>query len=368
LGILLSLLLVGALSAGEINLGQKLERLAREFGGIDGAVSPKLPVCRPGQGQEEVQAKKNIDDSLKNYSGFKRRTPLDISMAPYDTDNNDPNVAVMEDVLGWMADAASFNKLLFMDLKFGSCLGCMNAGYGMAINDIRENKDVLSGLVDLQDQSEMQHDDGLATEREPYEKIEKTEAYKFMQALTSGKRQLYNENTLVESFPLVPPDQRDGSLHAVREDQQKRKFTRPHFPNLMFIDGKKINKEKLNRLCGMVKKKQKIEFEEGEDGIFKAKSDDIGGLISDILGEGAMLMQLLNFNLYRTGSETAEDLLFDDLNASVDCIQKAYNKKEGSKKCYLYNRFTSENPPRTLEKGNSLRSLGPLGLEEFSGN
>ena len=61
-GIILSLLLVGSLSAGEVNLGQKLERLTRELGEIDGVVGPKLLECLSGQEQKQVQAAAAVAD------------------------------------------------------------------------------------------------------------------------------------------------------------------------------------------------------------------------------------------------------------------------------------------------------------------
>lgn len=225
----------------------------------------------------------------------------------------------IEDVLMMMAKAASTNKVLMMDARYGDCLGCMNHHYNSYIGRLIATNQLMYSVVDFTDISGRNL--GQTARRPPYSRIHIEPAYKFFQALTFNRIQVFNGALPIESYPLVAPAFRDHEPAGIQEDQANRVFTRGHFPNLVFIDGGKINKAVLNRMCFFHENgRQPMSFAESSEGISFVRQEGYRAMVENLLQEDAVLMQLIGPNLYYSGSETAEDFAAPETQESIECI------------------------------------------------
>ena len=284
-------------------------------------------------------------DSLKYCSFLPRRDRTAIKERIWDiTPPFEPTADIL-DILTWLAEAARKGNMLVIDERYGSCLGCMNYKFPKFIEKMEARQEIIYGVIDFEDITGLDY--GSADQRRPYNLINIERGYKFAQYLTFGKYQSKNFFKKIESYPLVPPHQRDGEgePYEIEENQKRRIFTRAHFPNLMMIDGKKINKNALNALCAQASRIN-IRFIERPDGIHQPEDTAFQKMIQDVLPAGAMMSQMVGPNLYYTGSETAGDFLFQQTIDTIECV--LHNQKYGiNQSCSMFVRdgypyFTSE--------------------------
>ncbi|OUR94205.1 hypothetical protein A9Q84_18045 [Halobacteriovorax marinus] len=342
----------------KMSLGEELKREVKKIvkNLEDFGKSKTNAHCPIERTVDEVKA--IILTELPHCADFKSRSASDLGMAMYDDDiPNKLKVASIEDVLGWFTQSAASGKLLFVDQKYGSCLGCENMNYGMLMNDVYGDKDIVSGLVDFQNLAHRKKEmaPGEAIKRDPYEKIKKTPAFQLMQVLLSGKKQAYNDSSKIEDYPLVAKNKRDGMKDQIKEDQKNRLYTRAHFPNLTFINGSKINKKSLNALCKYYKDKKSIPFKETDDGRFTVGDKLLKEKMAQVIGDNGVLVQMLNFNLYKTGNETSEDLHTKALKETFVAVKKSYKTGVVSKKVPMFNRWTSK---EVFDQGESDNGFG----------
>ena len=242
------------------------------------------------------------------------------------------DITHISELLAVFGDAAVQEKLLYIDQKYTGCLGCMNITFGQFMHKhFRKQKDVISATL-LYQQGNTISAQQTFTSRIPYQFIKPTPAYMLLNLILTGKQQRFNHGAAIERYPLVTEGQRDcpetsepsfnaycqqSFMQTFKEQQAQRQFTRHHFPNLLFIDGQKIDQSALLNLCVAASNNafELIEDKINPQYLLKVQngiqqqtaiSDAITALLS---ADDAILLQLLNFNLYETGSETAEDLL-----------------------------------------------------------
>ncbi|MFK7826586.1 MAG: hypothetical protein AB8G05_20770 [Oligoflexales bacterium] len=280
----------------------------------------------------EATTKKN-QDPLNWCSGLELRDMDLIKNRIFDLEPPYEPTAGVSDVLSWLAEASRRGKMLMIDERYGSCLGCMNTAFGNFIGYLQDSETIIYGVVDFEDITGGKID--VATSRKPYNRIDKEEGYKFTQFMTLGKYQDYNDNKIVESYPLVPYKFRDGEPTAMNEDQPRRIFSRPHFPNLMLIDGRKIDQGALNSLCFQHKWGPNLRFEEREDGINVPVLKAYKEMLQAVLPHKSVLLQMVGPNLYLTGSEDAADFVADKAITTVECAVKN-QKASVSEKCDMF--------------------------------
>lgn len=255
----------------------------------------------------------DIDDKLLNQCGISNE----------DINDGVTDIQSVSELLSVMAQGAIENSIIFIDQKYTSCLGCMNIKFGKFMyQNFRRKDNVVAATVSyLKTNGETQTS---YTKRTPFQFIETSQAYMLANLMVHNKRQRLQDNQLIETYPLVREENRDcpksqnqnmndyceKTNSGFKEVQSERLFTRHHFPNLLFMDGEKINKPALLQLCEAHNQQPIILSENKTTASYFVNGNET--LISSVLSnDKAMLLQLLNYNLYKTGSETAEDLEVD---------------------------------------------------------
>ena len=284
----------------------------------------------------EFLDKSKSRDPLRWCSSIPFRNPVEVEERIFQIDAPIAPTASVLDIIGWLAESARTGKTLILDERYGSCLGCMNRRYNQFMADLKSKDKVLYAVVDFEDISGLEINQ--TDIRRPYNSIVKEPGYQFTQFLTLGKNQIFNKNKIIESYPLVERDLRDNEPNAIPEDQRNRIYTRAHFPNLMMVDGRQINKGALNNLCFQAQFGPEIRMEENYQGIFEPISPAYRRVISGILPYGSMLLQLIGPNLYFVGTEDSADF---NAVAAMDAIECTLNNLEMgiSSDCELFNRY-----------------------------
>lgn len=271
-------------------------------------------------------------DPLRWCTFLPHRDRLAIKDRIFELDPPFTSTAGILDILTWLEEAARKESLLIIDERYGSCLGCMNSSFGAFIETLEENDEIVYGVADFENITGLELD--RADNRRPYNSILIEEGYKFVQALTYNKYQALNHFKRVESYPLVSYQFRDKEPLARKEDQPKRIYTRPHFPNLLIIDGKRIHKAALNNLCLQAARKP-IRFTERPDGIHEPTLNSYKEMVATVLPYGALLAQMIGPNLYFTGSEDAADFNDTETIETIQCLIER-QKTGGTSPCYMF--------------------------------
>ncbi|RJG42100.1 hypothetical protein D1Z90_15050 [Motilimonas pumila] len=274
------------------------------------------------------------------------------------------DIVSSEQVLSLFYQAATEQKLLYIDQKYLGCLGCTNINFGSFMyNNFATNERVISAVV-LYQMTEDQPTLGKALLREPFNLIQPTDAYTLLNTMVKDKRQKFNNDYLSETYPInVPSEYRDclikgkpdqvaycNEQQALRENQNfkerqaERLFTRHHFPNLLFIDGKKINVEALEQVCAAALNDEIMYHYALDDSHYRVtfkndRFDKVDKALKSVLDEQeSLLLQMLNYNLYLTGTETAEDLNMQGTQLTLKQLLTSYNQGNTEASIELYHR------------------------------
>ncbi|WP_434340259.1 hypothetical protein [Motilimonas cestriensis] len=266
------------------------------------------------------------------------------------------NVKTSADLLSLLYTSIKSEKILYIDQKYFSCLGCTNIAFGSFMyENFEQNPNVQSATL-LYTEGAMSPELGKASLRKPYNRIVPTDAYMLLNLLVQGKQQKLNKGYLVETYPIqVTLEYRDcleqGSNEqqaycagqkklrtdiGFEENQAERVFTRHHFPNLLFIDSSKISLPHLEQLCRLVDDGGLELSNDLEAGLYRASShflpkDELSSIFTSVFdNSSSILIQLLNYNLYRSGSETAEDLNVQDTKGTLEVLLDVYDQDKTS--------------------------------------
>lgn len=268
--------------------------------------------------------------------------------------NNFKNVTTSAELLSLLYTSVKTEKLLYIDQKYFSCLGCTNIAFGSFMYENFEQSLNVQSATLLYARDTETPEFGKASLRQPYNKIVPTDAYILLNLLVQGKHQKFNNAYLVETYPIsVALEYRDcleqgseeqqaycASQKKLRsnidfeENQAARVFTRHHFPNLLFIDSSKISLPHLEQLCRLVNEGRLNLTHELYSGLYRASShflhkDELDSIFTSVFDDSSsILLQLLNYNLYRSGSETAEDLNVADTKHTLEALLDAYDQNK----------------------------------------
>lgn len=173
------------------------------------------------------------------------------------------------------------------------------------------------------------------------------QSYKLFLYLTRTKKQLFGGARLVETFTNL----------------DEAAYWRPKFPQLFFIDGRKIDKDTLRSLIsddvfyqfvGSLSDSPLLSHQDQivDSGNLMASTkrvlsgdlkldypniiDRLSGCIDADVG---VLMQLTNFNMYKADGDNPDDFVADAFYKSCDCvIDRFYTNKIESTDCVAFDR------------------------------
>ncbi len=205
----------------------------------------------------------------------------------------------VEALLGRLSVAVRERRLLFVDVAWAGCSGCANVDLGGAIFSDRVRLNSLEAKVAWKDGSDIT----LPTHKE----------FKLFIELMRGHQQAFGGDKTVESYPFPPWD-------------------RPHFPQLCFIDPRRIDVSSLDALCRL-----------NQGGTLFNNNDDLNLTDSNVrlavyrtFQQAAVLLQMLNEHLFAVPNDQFQE---PEFFASFDCVVDQFRRQPADpESCFRYDR------------------------------
>jgi hypothetical protein len=212
---------------------------------------------------------------------------------------SDPHQASVESLLGRLSVAVRTRRLLFVDVNWDGCSGCSNLELGQAMFSECVQLNSIFASVSWKDD---------ANPTKPTHK-----EFTLFTEMVRGHRQHFGADLLVESYPVPPWD-------------------RPHFPQLFFLDPRRVDESSLRELCRLYT--TGVLFTQDND--LNLADTQVRLAVYRTFQQGAVLIQLLNEHLFAVPNDQFQE---PEFFATFDCVVNQFRALPSDpESCFRYER------------------------------
>jgi hypothetical protein len=210
-----------------------------------------------------------------------------------------PHHGSVESLLGRLSIAVQTRRLLFVDVNWSGCSGCSNPELGQAMFSQRVQLNTIFGSVTWKDGT----DPNAPTHKE----------FTLFTEMVRGHRQHFGADLPVESYPVPPWD-------------------RPHFPQLFFLDARRIDESSLCELCRLYS--AGVLFH--PSGELNLADSAVRLAVYRTFQQGAVLIQLLNEHLFAVPNDQFQE---PEFFATFECVLSQFRVVPNDpESCFRYER------------------------------